>query len=243
MAYVYRHIRLDKNEVFYIGIGNDSRGKYSRANNIKGRSRIWKNITKKTNLIVEIIEDNLTWEEACSKEKWWIKFYGRKNINEGPLCNLTDGGEGIVGLVRTEEHKKKQSVAAKNRPPMSQEIKDKISRTVSLVQTGVPCSAEKAAKISQTLMGHKNSPSIPCSAEKALKISKAQKGRPLSEEHRAALRVPKKVKPIITQERCDNIRKAKLGLKQPKVVCPHCNKEGGEAAMTRYHFNNCKLKK
>jgi hypothetical protein len=29
MAYVYRHIRLDKNEPFYIGVGSDSN--YSRA--------------------------------------------------------------------------------------------------------------------------------------------------------------------------------------------------------------------
>lgn len=28
MAYVYRHIRLDKNEPFYIGIGKDEGGKY-----------------------------------------------------------------------------------------------------------------------------------------------------------------------------------------------------------------------
>ena len=32
MAYIYRHIRLDKNEPFYIGIGSDVEGKYKRAN-------------------------------------------------------------------------------------------------------------------------------------------------------------------------------------------------------------------
>ena len=231
MAYVYRHIRLDKNEVFYIGIGNDSKGRYFRANNIKGRSRIWKNITKKTSHIVEIIEDDITWEDACSKEKWWIKFYGRKNINEGPLCNLTDGGEGIVGLVRTEEHKKKQSVAAKNRPPMSQEIKDKISKTVSLIQTGVPCSLEKAAKISKSLMGHKINLGRPCSEEKAKKISDAQKGKPKSPEHLEKLRKAAKTR-----------KRTKRG-KMTQLTCPHCLKDGGNNSMKRYHFDNCKLKK
>jgi hypothetical protein len=33
MAYVYRHIRLDKNEPFYIGIGSDS--SFARANDFK----------------------------------------------------------------------------------------------------------------------------------------------------------------------------------------------------------------
>lgn len=32
MAYVYRHIRLDKNQPFYIGIGSDTDGRYHRAN-------------------------------------------------------------------------------------------------------------------------------------------------------------------------------------------------------------------
>ena len=31
----------------------------------------------------------------------------------------------------------------------------------------------------------------------------------------------------------------KLGL-YGITICPHCNKQGGKNAMTRYHFNNCK---
>lgn len=46
MAYVYRHIRLDKNEPFYIGIGSDAT--YKRANTKKGRNEIWKRIVCKT---------------------------------------------------------------------------------------------------------------------------------------------------------------------------------------------------
>lgn len=29
---------------------------------------------------------------------------------------------------------------------------------------------------------------------------------------------------------------------QKQKICPHCNKEGAGGAMTRYHFDNCKLK-
>lgn len=28
----------------------------------------------------------------------------------------------------------------------------------------------------------------------------------------------------------------------PKVICPHCSKEGGRNQMKRYHFDNCKHK-
>ena len=111
MAYVYRHIRLDKNEVFYIGIGSDDSGKYKRAYD-NNRSKFWKSIVKKAGYIVEIIsEDWLTWEEACEKEKFWIIFYGRADLGKGSLVNMTDGGDGILGYIVSEEDKRKRSLA------------------------------------------------------------------------------------------------------------------------------------
>jgi hypothetical protein len=109
MAYVYRHIRLDKNEPFYIGIGSDLT--YERANSTKGRNYIWNKISNKTEYRVDIVMDNLTWEEACEKEKELILLYGRKSFGNGILSNLTSGGEGIVGLFFTESHRAKKSLA------------------------------------------------------------------------------------------------------------------------------------
>jgi hypothetical protein len=109
MAYVYQHIRLDTDEVFYIGIGSDTDGKYERANEIRRRNVVWRNILNKTKHRVEILIDGISWEEACKEEIRLIKHYGRKNLNEGPLVNLTNGGEGVVGVVWTEESKLKLS--------------------------------------------------------------------------------------------------------------------------------------
>lgn len=92
MAYVYRHIRLDKNEPFYIGIGSDS--DYKRSNVKRNRNRHWKYITNLTPYRVEILLDNLTWDEACIKEIEFITLYGRSDLKKGPLANMTDGGEG-----------------------------------------------------------------------------------------------------------------------------------------------------
>ena len=77
MAYVYRHIRLDKNEVFYIGIGSDDKGYYYRANskNNKSRNFHWSSIYNKTSILVEIMLDDLSWEEACDKEKEFIALF------------------------------------------------------------------------------------------------------------------------------------------------------------------------
>lgn len=101
MAYVYRHIRLDKNEPFYIGIGSDSR--YWRATKKSQRNVLWKRVVAKTDYDVEILIDDLTWDEACKKEIEFILLYGRKDKNTGCLCNMTDGGEGQLNRVISEE--------------------------------------------------------------------------------------------------------------------------------------------
>jgi hypothetical protein len=105
MAYLYRHIRLDKNEPFYIGIGSDDKGQYKRAKNMVDRSVFWHKIVKKTGYQVEIMLDNLNWEEACQKEIEFIKLYGRIDLGKGCLVNLTDGGEGVLGFLFTDEQK------------------------------------------------------------------------------------------------------------------------------------------
>jgi hypothetical protein len=95
MAYLYRHIRLDKNEPFYVGIGSDNN--YKRAYNKKGRSYSWKDIAYNVDYDINIILDNLTWEEACVKEIEFIALYGRIDLGKGLLVNMTDGGEGQYG--------------------------------------------------------------------------------------------------------------------------------------------------
>lgn len=126
MAILYRHIRLDKNEPFYIGIGLTEKRAYSK----KNRNKLWKNIVSKSTYEIEILFEDLTWEEACEKEKEFITLYGRKDIGTGTLCNLTCGGDGVIelskearykigtgnrGIPRTEDIKKRISEATKNK--------------------------------------------------------------------------------------------------------------------------------
>jgi hypothetical protein len=61
MAYLYRHIRLDKNEPFYIGISNVD-DEYRRAYRKTYRNKHWTNIVKGTRYEVEILIDDLTIE-------------------------------------------------------------------------------------------------------------------------------------------------------------------------------------
>ena len=91
---VYRHIRLDKDIPFYIGIGKDINRPYNK----KDRSVFWKSIINKTEYTVEILFDNLTKEQATEKEIEFIKLYGIVDLKTGTLCNMTCGGEGTGKL-------------------------------------------------------------------------------------------------------------------------------------------------
>jgi hypothetical protein len=122
MAYVYKHIRKDTNEVFYVGIGRLPNRLYSKTN----RNNHWRNIVNNFGFIYEIIEDNLEWSEACERERYWISYYGRKDLKLGTLVNLTDGGNG--GLNRSEETVRK-IIESRKWYKHSEETKQKISKS------------------------------------------------------------------------------------------------------------------
>lgn len=101
--FVYKHIRDDKHNVFYVGIGkirtDDSATTYKmrhyRAYSKQGRNPIWKSITNKTTYTVEIVKTGVSKEEAIKLEIYLIKKYG-KIKSKGLLANITDGGEVVV---------------------------------------------------------------------------------------------------------------------------------------------------
>lgn len=126
MAYIYRHIRLDKNEPFYVGIGSGSG--YKRAYSKKNRNKHWKNITSLTQYEVEIMLHDLTWEEACQKEREFIQMYGRKDQSKGSLCNYTDGGEGVLGLVVSAESREKMRKAQTGKIQSPEQIAKRVAK-------------------------------------------------------------------------------------------------------------------
>jgi hypothetical protein len=131
MAYLYRHIRTDLNQPFYIGVGEDipeKEGSFKRAYEKTNRNSYWCNIVNKTKYIVEIILDDISWKEACEKETEFILLYGRSDMNQGPLCNLTNGGEGKKGVLDTLETRIKKSNSAKKPKTEQWKISQSLSR-------------------------------------------------------------------------------------------------------------------
>lgn len=160
MFYLYQHIRLDTNTVFYIGISRyNKRYKYKRASQRDKRNSIWKNIVAKTDFKYEILLESEDLTLIKTKEIELISFYGKIKENNGCLANITNGGEGTFGYKHSIQTILNQSKRMKGKKH-SEETKEKMS----IAQLGKVVSPEVGIKISKSKKGksigklHENKP-------------------------------------------------------------------------------------
>lgn len=116
MPYVYQYIDSITHQPFYIGKGTGSRkdvhlneAKKALEGKLRGRhsycvnkiiSLLLQGITPK----IEIIQDDLSHNEAFKLEETLVRKYGRKNLDEGGiLTNRAVGGLGSSGFKQTPE--------------------------------------------------------------------------------------------------------------------------------------------
>ena len=147
MPYVYKHIRLDTKEPFYIGIGNVDNFRRSRSKS--GRNNYWKNIVNKYGYEVEIIFEHSDYELVKEKEKEFIELYGRSDLGKGLLCNNTSGGEGSLNRKVSDITKEKIRKTQIGKT-ISQEHRDKIR----ISNTGKKHSKEALLKMSLCKKGN-----------------------------------------------------------------------------------------
>lgn len=156
--YLYRHVRPDTNEVFYVGIGtkgqkirNTFQDEYKRAFKKHSRNTYWKNVFNKCdgNYEVEILLESNDYDWIEQKEIEFVALYGRADLGLGTLVNLTDGGDGNRRMKMPEEAKRKISEANKGRPHTK----------------------EQTEKIRQALLGQKRTP------EQRAAVSRAARNR------------------------------------------------------------------
>lgn len=109
--YIYIWIRKDIDKVFYVGKGHGNRYKDMRM-----RNKYFHNVVNKVsmdNIEIKKIENNLSEQEAFSKEIYYIDFYTKQGH---PLTNMTKGGEGSSDWFDrlSEEEKQKHREISKS---------------------------------------------------------------------------------------------------------------------------------
>ena len=163
--YVYMYLDTD-NVPFYVGKGTKDRYLVSRHIRKSSPNPFLKNKIRKVgteNIKIQFLHKNLNEEQAFYLEEYYIAGIGRRDLGLGPLCNLTNGGEGDSGRIFSEEHKRKLSASGKDKI-FSGVTKLKISR------------AHKGKVLTE---------------EHKLKISESSKGKILSEETKQKMRGPR----------------------------------------------------
>jgi hypothetical protein len=146
MACLYRHIRKDLNVPFYVGIGKNLNRAYSKSN----RNNHWLSIVQKTEYDVQIILDEIDYEFAKEKEKEFIDLYKRK-VDGGTLCNITKGGDGVLGIVHSEEARKKMG-----EPNKGKTISEWHRKRISEFHTGKVVAKQTKEKMSEKMSGKNN---------------------------------------------------------------------------------------
>ena len=198
--YTYAYLREDRTP-YYIGKGTGDRiySTNRRVNPPKDKSRII------------FLKQNLTEEEAFKHEIYMIAVFGRIDLGTGILHNMTNGGEGASGAIRSDETRKKLSEANKgeNNYFYGRTHSEETKRKMSEVHKNP--SEETRRKMSEANKG-KNHPNYgkTASEESRKKMSEAKKGKTNSKEHNRKIIEGLKGRPV-SQETRIKISEAQKG--------------------------------
>lgn len=153
-------------EPFYVGKGSGAR----ITKNLKDKTKIPKAnkirsiVAANLHPITEKVYENLCELDAFIGETYLIALIGRRDRNQGPLTNLTDGGEGLKGFIadlkgennpfygKTHTQEVKEKLSAIHR---GKTITDDHRKAMSIAQLGRKHTEDTKLKISQKQIGKK----------------------------------------------------------------------------------------
>ena len=201
----YTYIYLRENGLpYYVGKGSWGRigSPFGRRLRVPPDSRIF-------------IKEHRSEVEAFGAERALISYFGRADLGKGCLRNLTDGGEGASGFIRSMETRKKISISLKNRKcpwnkgvphPKAQismlgnkngkgrasgfsasaETKDKMSAAQKKRWKTFSFSEDALRRMREKNKGHKRNVGRPCPLSRKVKIRESLKRYWAEKKGRAA---------------------------------------------------------
>lgn len=130
LHYVYIHTRGSDGSPFYVGMGQGRRGWSS---GVGSRSPWWIRVGKKNGCRIEIAQDGLSRDQAMLLEMWLIAKL--RHAGER-LVNMTDGGEGAIGVKQTEETIRKRTKRGKEHHFFGKKMSPEHCKNLSLSHIG-----------------------------------------------------------------------------------------------------------
>lgn len=204
--YVYVYLNpLNENKPFYVGRGKGDRVfHHLRPSSLSRHS--YKNhtinmILRETGIVppIAFYAENLTFEESCRIEMELISKYGRADLGNGTLTNLTDGGDGLSGI--SDETRLQMSLAKRGtiavvapdgrRFRVSGDDPRWLSGELLGLTKGMPCHENTRRVASETHRGKKQSDEL------VKKRADAMRGRKFSADHSMALSKARKGKVMV----------------------------------------------
>jgi hypothetical protein len=165
--YVYAYLRKDGTP-YYIGKGKGRRHRAAHGVSVpKDKNRI------------AFLKENLSECEAFDLEKYYIQQYGRKDLGTGILRNLTDGGDGAAGAIRSDAFKENLSRARKGVPRTAETIQQIKENTPVPMGEKNEMYGRKHSNATKELIRQKSL------GRKYSKETNVKKGRPLALNGRA----------------------------------------------------------
>lgn len=142
--YVYAYLRTKDSDTalsgtpYYIGYGKNRRAfdKHHKIPVPKDKSKI------------VFLYENLSQQEAKELEIQTISKYGRKDKGTGILLNLTDGGEGVSGMIHSDNTKElmSQKKIGENNNFFGKKHSEETRKRMSLAKKGKPAKGNFTGK-------------------------------------------------------------------------------------------------